>query len=465
MEFEEFKKRGLLREFERVFTNEPLSRVLLDNIGFRLTNLPPFGPGFWTTVCRDIAHGAVVGGLEVLLAEAADQFPGNPQLAPFARRDGGTTTASAQMSPQIGPTTSIQFIECSDATALVAAVREAAAELRIDAAIGIGYAIDTTVSLHFDTSVEAALHIAQTATKRAESLGRTVAAHPFRDYLFERLNVEGPDQDRFELSHVPASTRAREIAKATMSQYDDAVWPRDKHGRARASVVDNVRPDGTAERLPPDQTLHDCQVRDGDTLHVSPEGTAGALHPRIREEALARVRTQVLDYAAGHPGFEVFANAVHAPTEYTFWFCAPGWGPPLEPGGEPVQVDEHEVFLSIPPEFPMKGPAAFWRSPRFHPNIDPETGFVCLVELQDGYRPGMDFGELCQLLVDLAAYQVYELTEGYDQAAAAWAGSPDGQMVIERRGGRSKLRQAFVEAMDGLGLVAAAPLRIQRVRS
>ncbi|MES2125552.1 MAG: ubiquitin-conjugating enzyme E2 [Gemmatimonadota bacterium] len=63
------------------------------------------------------------------------------------------------------------------------------------------------------------------------------------------------------------------------------------------------------------------------------------------------------------------------------------WEMPVSDTRTRTLIDEHKVFLSIPPEFPMKAPAVFWQSPRFHPNIDPQTGFVCLGELEDA-RPG-----------------------------------------------------------------------------
>ena len=49
------------------------------------------------------------------------------------------------------------------------------------------------------------------------------------------------------------------------------------------------------------------------------------------------------------------------------------------------------------------------------------TGAVCLGVLQDSYSPGLDFGLVCQMLVDMAGYRNYELTEGYDPDAGRWA--------------------------------------------
>ncbi len=271
--------------------------------------------------------------------------------------------------------------------------------------------------------------------------GEEILATPNHDnYSIRAISVEGPDQGRFELTDVPAATPLKDIARATISEYDDKMWPQDRSGHARSAVVDKVHPDGTSSRLNPDSTVHDNRIRTGDALQVSPQSTAGSLNPLIREEALARVRSQVLAYAKSHPGFEVSANATVAPTEYLFKFKADGWGPPsvsLKMGGKPYPVETHEVFLRLPPDFPMKAPEAFWQTPVFHPNIHPFNNKVCLGALEDQYRPGLDFGKLCQLLVDIARYQNYEVREYYNQEAREWAVSPEGEKAIEERGGKS----------------------------
>ena len=261
-------------------------------------------------------------------------------------------------------------------------------------------------------------------------------------YAIRSMSVEGPDQQRFELSDVPASTPLKDIARATMSEYDDKMWPQDQSGHARPAVVDKINPDGTSSRLNPDSTVHGNRIRTGDSLQVSPQSTAGGVNPLIREEALSRVCAQIMAFKKSHPGFSVSANAIIAPTEYLLKFQANGWGPPSLPvdqGGQPHQVDAHEVFLRLPPDFPMVAPQAFWQTPIFHPNIHPNNQSVCLGVLDDQYTPGMDFGRLCQLLVDIASYQNYEVRSYYNDEATKWALSPDGIAAIESRGGESIL--------------------------
>jgi ubiquitin-protein ligase len=170
--------------------------------------------------------------------------------------------------------------------------------------------------------------------------------------------------------------------------------------------------------------------------------------PRVREEALVRVRNQVVQYANGHPGFDVSANSSQAPTEYLLQFRARSFAPPGSPKGEPLKIDSHEVFLALPADFPMVAPEAFWQTPIFHPNVHATAGKVCLGLLGENFRPGMDFGELCQLLVEIAAYRNYAITEGYNADAQEWAFSDKGQQAIAEIGGRPVVEMLAEELLD-----------------
>jgi len=263
-----------------------------------------------------------------------------------------------------------------------------------------------------------------------------------------RIFVEGPDQGRFEVNNVPLSTPLSEIMKATIMTYNDnKTWPQDKDGLGIPAVIDRINPDRTDERLDPHSTIGDAHIREGDTLQISPQSTLGSISPMIREEALARIRAQIVTYEQNHPDFEVLANGKHTPTEYIFKFKAAGWGPPEILGGEPYPIDNHDVFIRLPPDFPMKAPEVFWQTPLFHPNVAAESGEVCLGVLGDRYRPGMDFKTICQLLVDTACYQNYEVREGYNIEALRWAKSEAGQIAIEARGGQS-LREWVLDRID-----------------
>lgn len=112
-----------------------------------------------------------------------------------------------------------------------------------------------------------------------------------------------------------------------------------------------------------------------------------------------------------------------------------------------------------PAVVPDAGTEVFWRTPIFHPNIDLRTGKVCLGALGDRYRPALDFGELCRLLIDIASYINYAVEGVYNANARNWALSDAGQIAIEQRGGQSVLRKEQDERR------VPSPLWIRRVDS
>jgi ubiquitin-protein ligase len=270
------------------------------------------------------------------------------------------------------------------------------------------------------------------------------------------LYAQGPDGQRFEMDHVRASTLIDDIARGVMGEYHDRFWPTDKRGKQTLPVVDLLREGGKeARRLPSGLTLHDAGVRPHDTVSINPERRAGSVNPFLRAESLTAVKNQVLDYAATHPDFQVAANSTGTPTEYLFRFRAPGF----RPGDPPQPIDRHEVLLVTPAEFPVKAPHAFWQHPVFHPNVHAESGLVCLGVLAESYRPGIHFGAVCQMLVDMDSYRNYALAEGYNVEAALWAASNEGQAAILGIGGRSRAE------IEGEGDAPARHVSIRRAAS
>ncbi len=458
LNWQEFVGQGYLGELADVFSNVRAAHALLEDIGFPRGRLPPFAAGdpeaFWRAAGHVADDGLVEGGLDTIVRAAADRFPYNRVFNP--------PDSAPPVSQRAASGSSIVVTGEGDVLPVVDGTREIARQNGVPGPVEPGYANADNVELRLpEATPEQAREVAGEIEREGLAERATALANAFRDYLLENLFVEGPDQGRFELSDIPASTRLKDVVRAILGEYDDAIWPRDRGGQSRPAVVDRVEEDGSHTRLNPHDTLHDNNVRDGETLAVAPESTAGGVNPRIRDEALARVRAQVLAYAGAHPGFRVRANATVAPTEYLLNFRAGGWGPPAEPGGEPYPVDEHEVLLLLPADFPMLAPTAFWQTQIFHPNIHRDNGKVCLGVLEDRYRPGLDFGELCQILVDIAGYRNYEIREGYDEEARNWAISDAGQLAIESRGGRSVKRLLLTMFEDRVH--RPLPLRVKRI--
>ncbi len=449
MNLQQFTDEGYRAELIRSFSRDN-AEVLLGAINYPPTELPAPGPMglFWTHVLQEIENGIVVGGFEALLREAAIRYPGNEV---FARQSRDIRQQPARRDRQPGPAAVVHVTGHRSVREVLEVVHHVTSEDPLPGSVRPGIITDGAVLLELsdmptDQVAEFRERLEAEAQRRNLHWNLASASGGFRDYLIRSLFVEGPDQARFELNDVPGSTTIRDIARATMEQYDPKTQPLDRNGKPRPAVVDHIQPDGTATRLNPDTSLDQNNIGEGANLHVSAESTAGTVNPLVREEALIRVRLQVGRYAQHNPTFEVQVNADVAPTDYLFKFAAPGWGPPASAGGEPVPIDDHEVYLALPADFPMKAPEAFWQSPIFHPNVDRNTGFVCLGALADRYRPGMDFGNLCQTLVDMASYRNYSVEEGYDRDAQRWAISLSGQAAIERRGGRSLIRNLLQQA-------------------
>jgi hypothetical protein len=166
------------------------------------------------------------------------------------------------------------------------------------------------------------------------------------------------------------------------------------------------------------------------------------VNPTYRDEAYARAKREIIEYARAHKGFRVFANGDVLPTEYEFEFSAPSFErSPVSNAVRPIIV--HKVRLILPPDFPMKAPLVMWQTPIFHPNIHVE-GKACLGMLEENYRPGLNFGYLCQMLVDMASFRNYTVAGVYNGDAAMWMLSPEGQQAIASIDG-APISERYVE--------------------
>lgn len=445
-----------ISELADCFDKEPSAVALLAKIDVKHVFFGAFGTpsilDWWRDVANKLKKGmAGENGLARLCRAAASIFSGNavfascrdPADAPDRRGHDGITV-DLRISGQIPPDLLFEILSRLGGAAQVRGG---------NALINLGEEgssrFNVTLEGLSDTQVQEVFReVHELCRQRGVESRIAVEPYHFRDYYSDPLTAEGPDGQRFALDRIRASTTVKDVARGVMSGYIDRAWP-STGGQPTQAVVNRVTPEGERHRLDPRQTLHDAGVRPGDVLNVSPERTAGVIDPNRREEALAKARNEVIDYVESHPGFDFSANSLVAPTEYEFSFETASFGPPPVPGSDPQPIDRHLVFVELPPDFPEQAPVAWWQTEIFHPNIDRESGYVCLGALKEHYVPGMDFGELCQLLVDLAAYRNYAVVEedpanpgrlrgaALDVEAARWATSPRGQTAIETRGGIS----------------------------
>lgn len=452
----------LIRTCSRLLHDPNEARAVLAGIGYPPDRLPNVTQAreFWTAVIGQIENGIIEGDdrIERLLTSALSWYPGSADLRKLI--DAVAAESADQMHygarqrqrPTLesdGPCFTLLMVESDQHVEFLETVRRV---------------VDPTAELLYATRQQSAVRIddpgdgAEQLTARLEAeIARwdgearvAYARYDFRPYLYGSIVVYGPDGAPYELRGVPATTLVRDIPFAVLSQYNDEAV-QDSRGRYIQTTVDLVSPDGTAQRLDPDQTLHDAQLQEGGAMRVSAQATAGS---SWYQEAVETARAQITSFAERHPEFTIIkTNHPDLPTAFDIQVEVPGFAPPEDFDQiplEPVRIDLHKIHIGLPREFPRQPPSVFFDSPVFHPNVvrRPSPGIpkgvVCLGPLMDAYRPDLDVGELCQMLVDVACYRNYEVrnpdtfadTEGFvDAEAASWARSPEGQHMIAEIGG------------------------------
>lgn len=433
------RREKVIEELAKAYDNRGKVHGLLGAMDVPIHDLPPWGTDpagvWWAEVCNELERGIVEDGLGRLVQAAAGQYQSNPFFLKAASYAGKTVENRVDDKERV----------CQVSIKLDARLPDRDIFEHIAAIKALAHQRGFRVRIEYADVGSIDLRTAVDSRQQAEQLKDDISrSHPHvqvtitdvthRDYWMD-INAEGPDGRRFVIEGAHASTRVRDIAKGITGEYQDEFWPQGK--APIKATVDRVDASGGAQRLNPDQTLHEAGVRPHDTLRVHPEAQAGAVDPFLRYESLALVRNQIRDFARANREFRVQANSAEVATEYVFHFDAPSFAPGQIPGDAPVPIEHHEVLLMLGPDFPMEGPLAFWQHPIFHPNVAADSGVVCLGVLRESYRPGLHFGEVCQMLVDMAAYRNYVVHEGFNAEAAQWAVSPAGQAAIVARGGRS----------------------------
>jgi hypothetical protein len=467
-----------------LFDEEHDARAVLENAGrARGRQSTWHSPAsFWDAELRALLRGAVLNGIPALINAAVEDYPGNPGLAAISAEiavDGqtpgrqlpdedqdepsGTEPSGTEAKPDLGgpvvvepppqqfhTVTLIGSERHDEFLQLVRQLVDPAADPCYSTTSQSGQLPQSAVLI--SDPGERAAQIEEEILAQVQDWGEGVdvayQTSEVRPYLLRRIVVSGTDNRRFELRNVPSTTVLSEIARAVLQNYTDDST-RSRRGRVR-TTIDRVGADGRADRIDAGRTLSAAGIQDGDELRLATEATAGAGTALWRESVL-RAREQVHRYARSNPDFVIVeTDDSNLPTRYTVEFHARGFAPPLEPDAQPRLQSEHRVLIGLPANFPVGPPIAVFRSEIFHPNVlaarvgPAPRGFACLGALTDSYRPDMDFGQLCKMLVDMAGYRDYEPrdlredddSEGYlNRPAARWASSEAGQQRIADRGG------------------------------
>lgn len=445
------------------------AKALLMRHGLQPHLLPPTQDMnlFWARASQQMANG--LGPEDIMLnivAETAKVYQGNREAQELLAEFTGARTEPARPISTEGPCPTLTLVGADLPTEFLNAVREQigtdAPELlytsRQQCAVSIPEPADANAVAKLRQELQ---ELIQTYAPGVD-LQVVYEKYQFRPYLLSELTVFGPDTTPYRLQSVPATATPGDISAAIVDQ----TAPMSGRRNAIRTVIDSESDDGDTDRLDPDKTLHENKVRDKGRLRVGVEAVAGNISPEQRMEAQLRMRAQVRRYAYGHPDFDILDyDNEDLPNRITFALDGPGLAPPENlntflAGAVgyslndfkamdwdkliPIKIHHHRFTMFLPAMFPVVAPYVAWDTPVFHPNIwrlpqpGVRPGTVCLGPLMDGYRPDLDFGYLCQLLIDIGTYRNYDIVEAStfpDPPAALWARTTTGQRIIQEIGG------------------------------
>ena len=409
-------------------------------IRFPRGNVPNFDLNMtraWNDVFTDLENGILPPApYRTILLAALRVYSDHPVLRPLAERHGLVPAGQSRAVPDPAePAPAEPAVDAPAQTASCHVIIRANSEEERQHAIRTLEELDLEPHEVWATGIAVSYRIAadrpgpvREALDRSD-LGWTVVAPGEPDYLYQNLVVEGPDTRRFRVLDAPAQQTVGNLAGEILEDHY-----RQPGGSSVPITVDHVGQKGDTQRADGDSTLHDAGVRDGDTLRVGYQTNAGSVHPDLHRAALERARNQLRAFARSHPGFHVRANSNQLPTDYELRFHQRSLGPGPWEGADPVPIEDHVVLVVLGPEFPRQAPALWWETPIFHPNVAPNygdglrtpqlAGKVCLGMLADEWQPGRDFGELCQMVIDMAAFRSYGIFRETGQYGA------DGEPVV-----------------------------------
>ncbi|WP_250286732.1 effector-associated domain EAD1-containing protein, partial [Frankia sp. CiP1_Cm_nod2] len=385
-----------LNALARAYRTDGAVSTVFTQIGYPLAYSPVIQGSnpeqWWTQVFIEFDNGIIVAPFRTLLYSSSRRYPGNEVFQRLAARHlaeaAPDAVAADRVGMPVGPNPVRETPAEGEAGRPAGVEEEPAAEegpaqschviVRASSEPERRHAQETLARLGLEphefwsTSHAVSYRVSSTDTAAVRErldgtdLGWTLVPPGEPDYVLQTLYVGGPDGRQFRLNDAPAQQTVENVAASVMEEY-----PPGFTDATRSIVVDEVQDDGSGRRLNTDDTLHVAGIRNNSRMRIGVEARAGALNPKDRQEALHRVRNQIVAYARAHPGFQVRANSGLLPTEYELEFAQPSFGPGAAPGDDPVAVDRHVVLIQLGAEFPETPPLVFWLTPLFHPNVFP----------------------------------------------------------------------------------------------
>lgn len=234
-----------------------------------------------------------------------------------------------------------------------------------------------------------------------------------------KVYIEDTAGERFECD-LPPDTKLNKLAA---DFFEERNWPTtDNRGRGQRAVVELVDPENPdrTKRLRGERTIKESGLWDGAVLRIFPESIAGIIDERERVRALVADHQDMMELAKWNPHIQFEANTSHAPTRYVVSFDYPSFREISNDGHTPVISTKHQVEIIMVADYPRSAPRVRWLTPVFHPNISPDTGYVCLGVLMDRYLPGLGLARLVTMLAEMLQYRNFDMMNALNNAAAEW---------------------------------------------
>jgi len=246
--------------------------------------------------------------------------------------------------------------------------------------------------------------------------------------------IEDTAGQRFECDipvDMPYSTVAADFFEARG-------WPtRDAMGKGQRAVIELVDPKNPnrTKRLRSEQTAAKHGLTNGALLRIFPEAIAGVVDQKERIRALVTDQREMEELMGWNTHISFRTNTEHAPTIYTICFDYTSFRGLREDGHTPILTNNHRFKVTLGADYPQVAPSVQWETPIFHPNINPETGEVCLGVLREKYLPGLGLARVVSILSEMVQYRNYDMIDSLNAAAAAWTEEPDHWHFISEIGG------------------------------
>lgn len=220
--------------------------------------------------------------------------------------------------------------------------------------------------------------------------------------------------------------------------FEERGWPTtDGRGRGQRAVIERVDPTNPArtKRLRGEQTIDAAGLENGAILRIFPEAIAGIVDERSRIAILIQDHNGMQELAEWNPHITFDAKPSDIPTFYDVRFDYPGFKALGENGHTPIITTDHRVEITLGAEYPQRALRVRWMTPIFHPNIDPDSGGVCLGVLLQRYLPGLGLARLVTMLAEMIQYRNFDMSNALNRVAAAWSAKMEHWPFIQEIGG------------------------------